>query len=75
MRWCKGGPVYCEMTREAEEQIQRQMEDESEVEPTPIASELAAEEMQREEELTMRGTEVNPELCSLDDELFSGGRP
>ena len=61
--------------REAEEQIQRQMEDESEVKPTPIASELAAEEMQREEELTTRGTEVNPELCSLDDELFSGGRP
>ena len=57
--------------REAEKEIQRQKEEESEVRPTPIASELA-EEVQREEELPI---EVNPELCSLDEELFSGGRP
>eukprot|EP00731_Ephydatia_muelleri_P025636 Em0017g719a len=36
--------------REAEKEIQRQKEEESEVRPTPIASELA-EEVQREEEL------------------------
>ena len=35
--------------REAEKQIQRQKEEESEVRPTPIASELA-EEVQREED-------------------------
>ena len=60
--------------QEAEKEIQWQKEEESEVRPTPIVSELA-EEVQREEELATGGTEVNPELCSLDEELFSGGRP
>ena len=54
-----------------EEKIQRQKEEESEVRPTPIVSELA-EEVQRKEELPI---DVNPELSSLDEELFSIGRP
>ena len=57
--------------REVEKEIQRQKEEESEVRPTPIASELA-EEVQMEEELPI---EVNPELSSLDENLFSGRRP
>ena len=57
--------------QEVEKEIQRQKEEESDVRPTSIASELA-EEVQMEEELPI---EVNPELSSLDEELFSGGRP